>query len=265
MKKGFLNLVIISASIAAIPASATAKLTAIEGGVVIEDITLSVPSSYMSIQEAIDSLSGKSIKSDATVTIQVANGTYNAQETISINHPNADRIQLLGNTSDATQVVLNFKDSAFGMRVTGGARLKLFNGFTLVGGSNPIHGIYVNHGSGLICGPEIIVQDFNIGIMAADNSSIGCLFASSTSNSSHGFYATNNSTIEAHYSTSSNNGGSGYMSARGSSVIVNNSHSLNNGVIGYHAIEFAFVMADSVTVSGNPVSFQADRGAYIYP
>ncbi|WP_043786005.1 hypothetical protein [Solidesulfovibrio alcoholivorans] len=54
---------------------------------------------FASISRALASIRNKLIASGVTVTIQVADGTYLVSSTITIDHPDADKIQILGNTS----------------------------------------------------------------------------------------------------------------------------------------------------------------------
>lgn len=63
-------------------------------------------SPYASIGKALLSIVGKSIDGGVTVTIQCADGTYNIANTIVIDHPDADKIQILGNTSAETTVAI---------------------------------------------------------------------------------------------------------------------------------------------------------------
>ncbi|EKO39696.1 MAG: hypothetical protein B193_1576 [Solidesulfovibrio magneticus str. Maddingley MBC34] len=66
---------------------------------------------YASIAKALSSIAGKLIASGVIVTIQVADGTYNVSSTITIDHPDADKIQILGNTSAETTVAITAIDT----------------------------------------------------------------------------------------------------------------------------------------------------------
>ncbi|KHK02063.1 hypothetical protein [Desulfovibrio sp. TomC] len=67
---------------------------------------------FASISKALGSIAGKLIASGVTVTIQVADGTYAISSTIAIDHPDADKIQILGNTSAETTVAIASIDTA---------------------------------------------------------------------------------------------------------------------------------------------------------
>ena len=62
---------------------------------------------YASISRALSSIAGKLIASGTTVTIQVADGAYAVSSSIVIDHPDADKIQILGNTSAETTVAIS--------------------------------------------------------------------------------------------------------------------------------------------------------------
>lgn len=66
---------------------------------------------YASISKALSSIAGKLIASGVTVTIQVANGTHAIDSTIVIDHPDGDKIQILGNTSAETTVAISSIDT----------------------------------------------------------------------------------------------------------------------------------------------------------
>lgn len=66
---------------------------------------------YASIARALNSIANKLIASGVTVTIQCADGTYTISSTITINHPDANKIQILGNTSAETTVAISSIDT----------------------------------------------------------------------------------------------------------------------------------------------------------
>lgn len=66
---------------------------------------------YASIAKALSSIANKLIASGVVVTIQVADGTYAVGSTIVIDHPDADKIQILGNTSAETTVAISSIDT----------------------------------------------------------------------------------------------------------------------------------------------------------
>lgn len=65
----------------------------------------------LTIAGALASLAGKLIASGVLVTIQVADGTYNVASTLNIDHPDGDKIRILGNTSAETTVAITAIDT----------------------------------------------------------------------------------------------------------------------------------------------------------
>lgn len=61
---------------------------------------------YASIAKALSSIANKLIASGVTVTIQVADGTYTVSSAIVIDHPDADKIRILGNVSAETAITI---------------------------------------------------------------------------------------------------------------------------------------------------------------
>ena len=74
--------------------------------------TGAVGAPFASISQALASIAGKLIASGVTVTIKVADGTYSLTSAITIDHPDADKILILGNTSAETTVAITAIDSA---------------------------------------------------------------------------------------------------------------------------------------------------------
>lgn len=66
---------------------------------------------YASIAKALSSIAGKLIAGGVVVTIQVADGVYAPAATIVVDHPDADKIQILGNTSAETTVAVASLDT----------------------------------------------------------------------------------------------------------------------------------------------------------
>jgi len=63
---------------------------------IVADTTINVPGDFSTLQEALDSLRYAWIPYDVTVTINIAEGTYEHSSPIYCNHPCGDRIQIIG-------------------------------------------------------------------------------------------------------------------------------------------------------------------------
>lgn len=74
--------------------------------------TGAVGAPFASIAKALSSLAGKLIATGVAVTIQLADGTYNIASAIVVDHPDADKIQILGNTSAETALTVASIDTA---------------------------------------------------------------------------------------------------------------------------------------------------------
>jgi hypothetical protein len=129
--------------------------------------------------DALAALNGYLIASDVTVTIQLTDNTYVMPDTITINHRDGNRIEILGNTSDPSRVVLQFAATS-GIEVKEGAALGYLDGITIVGDGTSVdaNGVYVHSNAFLECGPDVVVTDFaGYGFYAKDG---GVLFAEGT-------------------------------------------------------------------------------------
>jgi hypothetical protein len=82
--------------------SATASI----GGFITTNTTLSVPSTYATVNAAMSYLSTKTIAPGITVTIQVADGTLVPTASCSLNHPQGAQINLIGNVSSPSSCIV---------------------------------------------------------------------------------------------------------------------------------------------------------------
>jgi hypothetical protein len=84
----------------------------------------SAGSPFASINGALNWLKNKMINTDVGVTIQLADGTYNAQTYVNFMHP-CKTISVKGNSSTPANVTLNFATGQGGIQVTRNAYLAL--------------------------------------------------------------------------------------------------------------------------------------------
>lgn len=66
---------------------------------------------YATIAKALSSIASKLIASGVVVTIQCADGSYAVSSTITIDHPDGDKIQIIGNVSAETTVAISSIDT----------------------------------------------------------------------------------------------------------------------------------------------------------
>ena len=144
---------------------------AVVGGLILEDISLNVPDDFETVQDALSWLDTKQISREATVTIQMADGTYTDYETITFDHSNGDRIQLVGNTSNPGNVTIHFATGQNGIDVTkSGIRI---DGMTLVGNypNDSATGVRVMGSSVASVRSGVSISGFYHGIQVAHSSS----------------------------------------------------------------------------------------------
>jgi hypothetical protein len=176
----------------------------------IGNVTLNVPSQYPTIQAALDYLLTKRINSGTTAVIQVADGTYNLTSGLNFNHPDGERIQLLGNTSTPSNCVLSVAVSGFDcLFVSNGHRLGLVNGFKFLKTAKALAAdnttaILSTQGSVIICGSSIIVDNWYYGIAAREHSHITCHGAQVNNSGDVGVWAFCNSEIFCNNAISNN-------------------------------------------------------------
>ena len=264
--KQFKSIAILIAS--TLTSFASADLCDVTGGVILGDITLNVPSDYTSVATALDCISDKTIAEDAIVTIQIANGTYTNLNTIHVNHPNGDRIHIVGNTADETQVKLNFALDQSGIVVEDGNKLGLIDGLTLTGNttSSSVYGVAASDSSTIIFGTAVTVDSFGDGILSKGSSSIYCRSVISKNNANSGIAAYHGASIDANSSNSSNNSGDGVVSSSGSSVGFSDGVANNNSNNGIYAYLHGMIRADRVeskTNSGYGVRSRLDSFIFI--
>lgn len=108
----------------------TAKEAAWQLAHVAFDTTLDVPGRFASIENAVVFLAGATISDSATVTVQVAPGTYEVKGPLSIGHSQGNRIVLQG-SKDPAETTLDFGRG--GGIIVDGRRSQRIEGFSIQG------------------------------------------------------------------------------------------------------------------------------------
>jgi hypothetical protein len=218
-----------------------------------EDLTLYVPSDFNTISEALDYLETKFIGADAIVTIQIEDGVYNLSSMIEPYHSEGKNINIVGNTTDPSQVVLNFT-GVHGFRLYSSSTIGLIDGITLEGDNScPCYGVYISDNSKVNIGKNMVIRNFEYGVVLRNNSygSIGGLI---TNNQEVGLLAKYNSvaTIEAGTISSFNDVGFS-ASAKSTIRLTDGSSADNNSSYGYTAWLFSTIWSKGA--SGNGTDF----------
>ena len=105
-----------------------------------EDVTLNVPFECPTINDALYDLDEKNISRFITVTIKVADGIYNLDSRIVVDHPNSSRIRIIGNETTPANCTLNFTEGTGGFIFYTG--IKELNGFRLQNSLGQGDGVY---------------------------------------------------------------------------------------------------------------------------
>lgn len=147
---------------------------------------LYVGTDYATIQDALDTLDNRGIGVGSTVTIHVADGTYTHLNPIFFDHPDGDKIRIVGNISSPTSCIIQVAFTGgsigspwssgvcqHGIIVTNGAKLGSINGFHIKGGltagnaatafpsNGHAFGLFAYYGGVIKCGPfDEVLQPF---------------------------------------------------------------------------------------------------------
>lgn len=237
---------------------------ALSAAVIDEDLLLNVPADYTTVSAALLALKGKRILGNATVTIQVADGTYNLAQGIDLNHPDGECIRLLGNQSTPDNCVLmGTNPPTFNaLSCTNGHKFGYVNGFKIdlaakATLANNYSGIYAGTGSTIICGPKIKVNNWYYGINASYNSTIFCDYAQVSNAGDVGIWAFCGSQIQARYASSTgasdtvNGWGFGFQAEYGSQIECTGATATLCNIAGFAALSNSQVRALNTTSSSN--------------
>ena len=173
-------------------------------------LTLAVPSVYSTIQAAMDYLNAHTIAAGTTVKIQVADGTYNLSANLNMNHPQGSQIQLVGNETTPASVVLSVAGSGFDcLTVSDGNKLGYLNGFKFYKtvkalAADNTTAILANNGATIICGDDIVVDNWYYGIAARNGSTIECDYAQVDHSGDVGIWAFCGSFVQCRNAVSNN-------------------------------------------------------------
>lgn len=248
-----------------IASSAIGNGAALIGGLIADDVTLSVPTQYATIKAAFDYLRTKTIVRGATVTVQVADSTHDyTGSSVSLNHPQGSQIRLLGNTTTPTNCVLTWTSGASGidaLTVTNGHTLGYIDGFhitrTAHAGTSITTGLLADNGSTIICGPHMKVSNHYYGIAARMGSYIKADSAIVDGAGDVGIWAFVGSTVDCSSAVVTNCAdplqslGFGIQAEYGSAVNCDSASSSGNKVAGIAALSGSSVRALSATSSSN--------------
>ncbi|MCH6259233.1 hypothetical protein MLD52_21955 [Puniceicoccaceae bacterium K14] len=220
---------------------------------IINDVTLNVPSEYATVQDALSFLDDKRIATGFTVSIQIANGTYSNYESIYVSHNDGNRINIIGNTSSPSSVIIEFDSNKIGVHCDYSKVLGLINGITLKSDGTGT-GILANRCSMIGVGSAVTIENFNIGLNAAWGSTILANGITVKSNGTHGVLA-HSAQISLSGVTIQSNGNGVYANANSNIQFENGSCSSNT--YGVRSHRNSYVDTTGTTYSGNTTDTDA--------
>lgn len=95
--------------------------------------TFDIPGDFPGLLEAFEALDRYRIDHDASVTLLLAPGTHTLADEVTVRHPDGDRILIVGDIADPSQVVRSFPTNTDGFDVGIGSRLGPVTGVTVDG------------------------------------------------------------------------------------------------------------------------------------
>ena len=157
---------------------------------------------FGSIQGALDYLENKHINTNAEVTINLADGTYNSQPNFIVKR--ILKVNIVGNISTPANVTLNFASGASGLRFQE-PTYAFVNGVKLVGfAKSEWKAACLVQWGGTLYARNIIVDNWGVGFQAYYNSFMFCANATANNNN-YGVHAVQHSGISFDSGSITNN------------------------------------------------------------
>jgi hypothetical protein len=230
---------------------------------------------WFSPHRALKHLNGYWISPDAKVKILAKEGRYlfSSLGPITVNHPNGANISIEGEG----EVIFDWSENSSnnGIVVRKGFTLGFLNGIKLTGDGENGRGILADGGSVIYCGEDIVVEHFERGIVAANNSYINAQHVHTYHNARWGLLATHRSYIlcnyavsdsneigagiddgsylYAHYASMDNNRKIGFWARNSGKGYARESTASNNGEYGYRMERDSFIMTYGAEAHGNGI------------
>ncbi len=231
---------------------------------IINDVDLVVPSEYATVQDALLFLDDKKIGLAVLVTIKIEDGTYSNYDSIIIDHTQGDRIQIIGNQSSPSNVILQFKSGASGILMQKSKTIYLIDGITFDGNNTAQMGVRIYDNCSATLGSNCTIKNFTVdGVYISEGSTLRCNGITVQNNGRDGLKAYRNATIIADSVTSKNNGKVGFSSNSSSVISAASSTSQNNGTQGFLSYNNSYIYAVGTTSTGNSPNYSTQDVSYI--
>lgn len=228
------------------------RLVTLESQVIESDLTLHVPAEYADIQAALASLDGKIIVPTATVTVQLDHGEYFIDAVLTINHPNGERIRIIGDPGSPADVRLLCTTNC--LEVSDGRSLGLLQGMTLVG-NDASDGVTAKN-NGTLTAANLRTEGFSVGYLAVNG---GVMFANGTEDQGSivSYYALQSAALHADGASSLHPGRFGFLAERSAYLSAKNSEVFAAGDSGY-AQSYGYIDAELAVATACETGFRSN-------
>lgn len=237
---------------------------------------INVPSDLPTIRSAVLYAMSFRIPVGVTFTIKIADGTYELASGLLINHPDGDRLRLVGNESNESLCIVTTTGGAAptfdAITVSNGYRLGWINGMTIRVNSRATNytGILAVNGAFINCGSNLVVENYYYGIAARVGSEILCDGVEVYNAGDVGIWAYVGSTIRCNNAISNgaidipNNLGFGIQAEFGSVIECTGASTSGCRISGIASLSNSLVRAHNCTASTNAGSgFYASADGHI--
>ena len=244
-----------------------------------ESVVYDIPGDFDTLADALAWLARYRISDDAVVTLQLGAGTHTFEETLYIDHPNANNIEIVGDVAAPSSVVLEAAPGSAAeaglLHVGRGIYLGAVRGLTLVSSNAAVgNALYAYDNGGIGVAEAVRVEGFLYAGQAATGGSLntpgivvtgsgngvlanfgGYVRADSaritmaTNTGGVGLYAATGSTLVA-VNARTTNGSHGALATRGSVVYIDDTIVTGPGSNGVYSQYGSHVRAEGVTVTG---------------
>ncbi len=214
---------------------------------------------FATVSAAMESARDVRIRAGAILTLEVADGVYSEPDQILLDHPDHERLHIVGNTSDASLVTLLFTGTN-GLHALTDGGVAWVEGLTIRGDDTPLTAGVIAAGTAVVVLYDgVVVRDFGRhGVWATGGGTIFADVVTVESCGQDGFHADTSSYIGADGSRSTDNAGHGFFASMQSSIDARGTYAHDNSAAGFWAEDSSAIRADSSDVIGGTYAAAAD-------